>query len=377
MMRDSLFLAWQYICYHRITTAVLIASITLITYLPAALEVIVDNAEQHFRSRANSTPLVVGMRGSPLELVFASLYFDKPYNAVMRMSQLQRIEKQNLCQAIPLHTRFESRGASIVGTTIDYADLRDLQIGQGRMWRMLGECVVGSHVAERLDLRVGSKLPVSTTTAFTLNSAPLRLRVVGIFAATETPDDEAIFVDLKTTWIMEGLGHGHVKDAKHGSPEATAYTEITKENVDSFHFHGDESQFPITSIIVVPENQKADTLLRGQYLSPEDTTQIVCPREVMDAMLDKVFMVRSYIISIISVVSLVTLLTVSLVLVLSVRLRRGEIKTMKKMGCSRFTIASLLGSQIMIIVVFSVVLACMLTLITNAYGPELVRLLML
>ena len=54
MMRDSFYLAWQYICHHRITTAVLVSSITMITYLPAALEVIVDNAEQHFRSRANS-----------------------------------------------------------------------------------------------------------------------------------------------------------------------------------------------------------------------------------------------------------------------------------------------------------------------------------
>lgn len=242
---------------------------------------------------------------------------------------------------------------------------------------MLGECVVGATVAERLDLHVGSKLPVSTTNAFTLDNAPLRLNVVGIFEATETPDDEAVFVDLNTTWVMEGLGHGHVKGAKHGSPEATAYTEITKENVDSFHFHGDENQFPITAILVVPENQKADTLLRGQYLSPEDTTQIVCPREVMDAMLDKVFMVRSYMISIIAVVSLVTLLTISLVLVLSIRLRRGEIATMKKMGCSRFTIAALLGSQMLIIIVSSILLACLLTLMTNAYGAELVRILIM
>ena len=143
---------------------------------------------------------------------------------------------------------------------------------------LLGECVVGSHVAEQLDLRVGSKLPVTTTAAFTLDNAPLRLKVVGIFTATETPDDEAIFVDLKTTWIMEGLGHGHVKGARHGSPEGTAYTEITNENVDSFHFHGEENQFPITSIIVVPENQKAETLLRGQYLSPRRSQRRSCAR---------------------------------------------------------------------------------------------------
>ena len=44
-MRDSFYLAWQYLRHHRLTTAVLVASITLIIYLPAALQVIVANAE--------------------------------------------------------------------------------------------------------------------------------------------------------------------------------------------------------------------------------------------------------------------------------------------------------------------------------------------
>jgi putative ABC transport system permease protein len=376
-MNDSLFLAWQYVRHHRATTTVLVVSITLIMYLPAALEVIVDNAEQHFRSRAESTPLIVGARGSSLELVLASVYFDEPHEEVLRLEQLRRIEKQELGQAIPLHTRFRARDCAIVGTTTDYAQLRNLHVAQGRMWDMLGECVIGARVAEQLDIRVGSKLPVSTTTAFTLDNAPLRLNVVGIFAATETPDDEAIFVHLETTWIIEGLGHGHVKNAQHGSPEAALYTDITQENVGSFHFHGSRAKFPITAIIVIPENQKAETLLMGQYLSPEDTAQIARPRDVMDALLDKVLMVRSYIIAIVAVVSLATLLTMSLVIVLSIRLRRGEIATMTKLGCSRLTIASILASQIFILLALSAAGATVLTLITDAYGPELVRLIML
>jgi putative ABC transport system permease protein len=240
----------------------------------------------------------------------------------------------------------------------------------------MGECVVGARVAERLELRIGSKIPVATATAFVLDGAPLRLNVVGILAATETADDEAIFVDLKTTWIIAGLGHGHASGDQHGSAEAAVHTDITKENVSSFHFHGDEAEFPITAIIVVPASPKAETLLLGQYLSPDDTAQIARPRDVMDALLNKVLMVRSYMIAIIAVVSLVTLLTMSLVIVLSIRLRRGEIATMTKMGCSRFTIATILGSQIVIILAISAANATALTLITDAYGRELVHLLM-
>jgi len=377
LVSGNLYLAWRYLCHHRVTTAVLVASITLVAYLPAALEVIVVNAEQHFRSRAASTPIVIGSRGSPLELVLASLYFDGKYDDVLRMEQLQRVEKQDLGLAIPLHTGFQARGVPIVGTTSDYAELRDFRTAQGRNWSLLGECVVGARVADRFELSIGSKIPVSSDAAFVLDGPPLRLNVVGILEANETADDEAVFVDLKTTWIITGLGHGHVSGAQHGSAEAATYTDITADNVDSFHFHGDEARFPITAIIVVPASEKAETLLIGQYLSPEDLAQVVRPSEVMDSLLQKVLMVRSYMIAIVAVVSLVTLLTIALVLVLSIRLRRDEIATMSQIGCSRFAISTILGSQIAIILAISAVLATALIQITDAYGRELIRLLIL
>jgi putative ABC transport system permease protein len=378
IVRDSFFLAWQYLRHHRFTTVVLVASITLIIYLPAALQVIVDNAETHFRSRADSTPLVVGPQGSPLELVLGSVYFDKPYEDVLMLDQLQRIEEQEAGLAIPLHVRFKARDCQIVGTTEDYLRLRNLRTVRGREWNLLGECLLGARAAHRLNLTVGDKLPVSSSTAFTLDNPPLRLHVAGVLAGTETPDDEAIFVDLETAWIIEGLGHGHAQGAPHGSSGAKPYTDITKENVSSFHFHDDDrAQFPITAVVVIPASEKAETLLLGQYFSPDEVAQIVRPRQVMDRLLESVLMIRSYMIAIVAVVSLATLLSLALVIILSMRLRRAEITTMSKLGCSRFTIASVLGSQIAIVVLASLLLATALALLTDFYGPELVRLLIL
>jgi hypothetical protein len=79
----------------------------------------------------------------------------------------------------------------------------------------------------------------------------------------------------------------------------------------------------------------------------------------------------------IALVSLVTLLMMTLVIVLSIRLRRAEIVTMWKMGCSRCKIASIRGGQIAITLAASFAIATLLTVGTNAYGPELVRFLFL
>ncbi len=376
-MRDSLFLAWQYLRHNRSTTAVLVASLTLILYLPVALQVIVTNAEKHFRSRAHSTPLLIGPRGSALELVLASVYFDKPYEEVMRLEQLRRVEKQQLGAAIPLHTRFTARDCQIVGTTKNYLGARQLHVAKGRGWRILGECVVGASVADRLRLQVGDKIPVLSSPAFVLDSPPLRLSVSGVLDATETPDDEAVFVDVETTWILEGLGHGHAASAQHGSPEAQLFTDITKDTTSSFHFHGDRDKFPITAVMVIPASDKAETILLGQYFSPDESAQILRPDEVMESLMKQILMVRSYIVAAIALVSLVTLLTMSLVFILSIRLRRSELVSMFKMGCSRYTVACILGMQVAILLAASLGTVCMLTVVTNLYGPELVRFLIL
>ncbi len=126
-------------------------------------------------------------------------------------------------------------------------------------------------------------------------------------------------------------------------------------------------------MIVVPIDQKAETILLGQYFSPEETAQIVQPRQVMDSLLARVVMVRSYLLAAIGLVSLVTLTVMALVIALSIRLRRAEILTMSKMGCARHTISAIIGGQIIIILVAGVAIAASLTLITRQFGPELLR----
>jgi len=372
-MFDYIYLAWQYLLRNKGTTTILVASITLIFFLPSALVVVVDDATVHLRSRSASTPLVVGSRGSQLELVLGTLYFDDPQPEVMRMSQLDRLNAIDCGTTIPLHTAIRTGDTAIVGTTTEYFKLRKTTLSSGRSLKILGECIVGAKAARRLGLKVGDKTPVSMQKAFALGDAPLRLNVVGILATTETPDDEVIFVDLKTVWIIEGLGHGHATGAKHGTSAAAEFTDITSENESEFHFHGDPSRFPITAVIVQPRDTKARTMLFGEYLSPEDPAQVVRPGEVMDDMLSRILTVQSYIISIVAIVSCVTLAVIGLVIMLSIRLRKRELDTMTKMGCSRFAITAILGCQIVIVLGVSVIAASGLTMLASSFGHAFVR----
>ena len=55
-MTDSLYIAWKYITFNKIKTATLVACITLIAFLPVALELLLNESERQLMSRAVSTP---------------------------------------------------------------------------------------------------------------------------------------------------------------------------------------------------------------------------------------------------------------------------------------------------------------------------------
>jgi hypothetical protein len=48
-------------------------------------------------------------------------------------------------------------------------------------------------------------------------------------------------------------------------------------------------------------------------------------------------------------------------------------ETMRKIGCSRWNVSSLLACEILIVVALSVGLAAGLAFVTNAYGPSIIR----
>lgn len=388
-MTDVLYLAWRYLAYHKIKTAILVASIMLIVFLPVGLNVIVGQSAEELTSRAEATPLLVGAKGSPLELVLSSLYFDANQPELTTYADSLRVGESGLATPIPLYVRFRSRESPIVGTTLEYFGFRGLEFAQGRPMAVLGECVLGSRVAEDLELGVGDTVVSSPESVFDLAGVyPLKMSVVGVLAPSYTVDDEAIFVDIKTTWVIQGLVHGHQDlaapeaaagvlkregDTIVGNASVVQYNEITADNVDSFHFHGDMSDYPISAVIADPKDQKSGTILMGRYEADDDPSQIVQPTSVMNELLDTILTIQGFIVAAILLVAAATLATAALVIMLSLRLRRREIETMHKIGGSRLAIGTLLVSEVVAVVVLGVILAGVLTLVTHQFGAGLIR----
>jgi len=391
-MKGALFLGWRYLAHHRFKTAVLLASVTLMMFLPSATRLLVADSARALTARAENTPLLIGAKGSQLELVLNALYFHAERPPEVSRQLLDEIEQTGLATAIPLNTRFQTRGAPIVGTNLDYFSFRQLQLSDGRMMGLLGECVIGANVARSQQVGIGDYLVSSPETVFDLAGVyPLRMNIVGVLESSGSADDDAVFVDVRTTWVIQGLGHGHqdlenagagtaVLSRSDGAITANAslvqYNEITTENVRDFHFHGDTSGFPLSAVIAVPPDDKNSTLLRGRFQEGTVSGQLVIPASVLGDLLETVFTVQNYIILGLAMLSLATIAVIILVFLLSQQLRRGEFFTLKRMGASRGFIAVLVASELGFVLLGSLVMAALLTWGARSYATKFLLSLM-
>jgi len=386
------YLAWRYLLWHRWKAAILVAAVSLVLYLPLGLQLLVEQTARDMNARADATPLVLGARGSPLELVLNALYFSDEQPPTLSYAVVAELRDSGLVDPVPLYVRYYSQQVPIVGTSLDYFGFRQLQLSSGRQLATLGEAVLGYRAAADLGVGVGDFVVSSPQSVFDIAGVyPLKMPVVGILAASYSPDDEAIFVDLKTAWIIEGIGHGHQELTR---PEAASavlkteddrivanasllqYNEITAANIDSFHFHGNDAELPLTAVLPVPRSDKARVLIQGRYQQHE-ALQLLEPRAIIDQLLATVFAVQRYVLVAMGLVALATVAVVLLVFLLSWRARRPEQDTLHRLGGSRSAILSLMMAEVVIVFVVSTLLAAMLVVLTHWFGGPLLKAVVL
>ncbi len=388
-MKQSFYLAIKYLLFYKSRTLVLVASIGLIMFLPIGLQRLITESEAQMLLRADATPLVIGAKGSSTDLVINTLYFEQDDIEPVKLSNIKELNDTNLGYAIPILSVFKAREFPIVGTDLDYFSFRNLTLSEGRNLQYVGECVIGSDVAEKLELVAGDYLVSSPENFIDLAGVyPLKMRIVGVFNASNTSDDKAVFTDLKTNWIIMGLGHGHqdlqdIDDPtlvlKRDITKITAsskvfmFNEINKENLDSFHFHGGLDDYPITSIIFIPNSLKSSTILRGRFEAKEFTEQIAVPTTVVENLLQTIFRIKRIFNMVFTLVGLATFIIICLIVILTLRLRKDELFTMFTIGSSKFKTMEIIGFELLMTVVFSGIIALLLYGATGFFIEDFIQ----
>lgn len=163
---------------------------------------------------ARGIDLVIGAKGSPVQLVLSSVYHaDLPTGNIAQAEADRWATDPRVSKAVPLSLGDSYRGYRIVGTTPDYVALYDGQLASGRIWNAPMEAVAGAAAARESHLHVGS--PVVGAHGLVGGGhahAGEPYRVVGVLAPTGTILDRLILTSLESVWKLHDTGHGVDED---------------------------------------------------------------------------------------------------------------------------------------------------------------------
>lgn len=150
----------------------------------------------------NDIDIVVGAKGSPLQLVLSAVYqLDEPTGNIS-MEEVNQLKKdKNIKSIIPLAYGDNFKGYRILGTEYSYLNKYHATLNNGRLFQKSYEVVLGYDVAKRSQLNVGETfLGNHGSNSVSQSHANHPYEIVGILNKTESVLDYLILSDVYTTW---------------------------------------------------------------------------------------------------------------------------------------------------------------------------------
>lgn len=219
-----------------------------------------EQLEERMQRDARGIDLVVGAKGSPLQIILSAIYHLDVPTGNIAWKQAQEIARHRAVkQAVPLALGDSHRGFRIVGTTSDYVALYGAKVGTGRLWQKPLEAVLGAEVAARTGYRPGATF----TGAHGLGDSGGDAHeghpyvVVGILERTGTVLDRLVLTGYQSVWAVHA-GHHDIKDV----------TDIEAQMTD------DEKQF--TALLIRYASPLAAAIL-PRYVNNNSDMQAASP----------------------------------------------------------------------------------------------------
>ncbi|WP_121118994.1 FtsX-like permease family protein [Croceibacterium ferulae] len=224
-------LAIAYLRDRALTTFLNVLLLALAVATLAILLLFSSQIGTRFERDAAGVELVVGAKGSPLQLILSSLYqIDAPTGNIPLASLAFLRSNRAVAQAIPLALGDQFQGFRIVGTEPAYADLYGAEFAEGRMFADAQEAVIGAEVARATGMGLGQRFVGSHgLSAGETEHDHAPFMAVGILQPTGTVIDRLVLVDVPSIWDAHGIHYGeeaageeHARHDEHESHQEHA-----------------------------------------------------------------------------------------------------------------------------------------------------------
>ncbi|MGY6561660.1 MAG: ABC transporter permease [Luteibaculaceae bacterium] len=218
-----------------------VIAILLVTIGMATISILGNAAlemERRFNKNTRGIDMVVGAKGSPLQLVLSSvLHIDDPTGNI-KLTEALRLKNNPMVQhAIPLAYGDNYMGYRVLGTNPEFVDFFDLSLANGTLPGGHFEAVVGYEVAKKTGLKVGEvfKTVHGSKEEGDIHEHPFK--VTGLLNKTGLAIDNLLITDIQSVWDLHHDEHEHAHIHHHHHKHAHKAKEKAEEEHTHTHSH--------------------------------------------------------------------------------------------------------------------------------------------
>ena len=359
-------IAYKSIRQRALASSLTALSVALGVMLMVAVLVIYGIVERVFSQRSIGYDLIVGPKGSDLDLVLSTVYRIRPPIENLPYKYYLELKEHPLVdEAVPFALGDVTRQGAfpIVGTTSRYFQIpyapneRFLIRGEG--FGRSFDAIIGSEVARKNGWDTGTQFSLVHGGADSQHVHDEKFTVVGVLKKTGTPNDKTVFVHLNG--FFEVAGHEKPieeaierwREFKAGDvdeqeiEQALAAAKQAEQQSDGGHHHHQvpDLQKEVTAILLRMKSPTAAVLFAGKLKSGYQA-QAVNPIQAMsDLMKGVVGNVQIVLLVLTGLIIAVSGIGIFVSIYNSMADRKKEIAIMRALGAQRTTVFAIILAE--------------------------------
>ncbi len=389
---NPLYLSWKNLLHKPLSMLLSIVLFALGVGLISLLFLLENQVQQNFERNLASIDLVVGAKGSPLQLILSSMYHIDAPTGNISIKEARPFLNPNhplIEQSVPLSMGDSYRGYRIVGTTQDILDWYEAEIDEGEIWQRNFEVTIGASVAKELNLQLGDQFQSSHGFIDDENLShedAHAFKVVGILQPSGTVMDQLILTTTQSFWLVhdheesveeeeksseaeqEEEEHEHEEGEEHDHDEH-ADEEETAADHDHDHDHDEipkplleeDEEKEITSILIKFKGRNYQALNMQRAINENTDMQAATPAIEINRLFSMMDTGEQALRVLAIVIIFVSGLSIFISLYNSLKERKYELALMRSMGATPFGIFSLIISEGLLLAVIGYVLGILLS----------------
>lgn len=327
---NILILVWNYLKAKPLNTVLNIVLLSLGIAVIIVLLLFNKQLEEKISENARGIDLVVGAKGSPLQLILCNIFHIDFPTGNINLKEAERIAKNRLVKnAIPFALGDSYEAYRIIGTDKRYADLYKVEVEQGEWFSEEMEVVLGANVAAMTKFKLNDEFASAhgLTTGGHAHDEH-KFVVKGILKRSNTVLDNLILTSVESVWHVHDL---HTEEDHHRDHEHD--TTFVASSLVPTVAAGDSTK-EITSLLIQYRSPMAAIQL-PRYVNQQSSMQAASPAfetarlfSILGVGVD-ILMAFAYVLIFISALS------IFIALYNSLKERRYDLAIMRSMGATR------------------------------------------